>query len=523
MTLQDTCFWLFKPTYERKGIQQEFKPVFARYIGTEENSKYPDILATFLHQCKKHEDKTILFDGEIPLGDAKIVSYFSEQLQSIDIYCIKDEDVELFENKPDWNKKYADTLRHIIALAFQKENFFNDNIKRNFIKKLIVWSYHYLRANNLILDDSINPKCIYYGDITRHEIYFLIMLYHMGFDVLYFNPLREELFWDEIETEGLSKLHKYRQILPIRTLKEYSQEGTVMEQIQSSMFQIERELETQMYSDGVYKPWQFRKGNTEPIFFHGTLIDLTNNYHEPAKVRSGFTVKNQTVTVPHFFQKIEGEYEDRKKYIEFVKELKQGNHVLLVKDADKSLLPQTINRDDMLSLSFCILGDGSCNIEKLKKCTFYPLGKYNPDVQNFILNKINEVLLDEHLFTCNFEKEDRLSLIMLLINLHPNLVRMIDNFDFPNQVPKLLLFLEGEEGISNPMQMLLAFLYKVGFDLVILNPAGLCSLSLLPDYLYDTIRLETMIYDENAENILAEIERTEQKENKCIWKKLFKY
>ncbi len=522
MTLQDTCFWLFKPTYERKGIQQEFKPVFARYIGTEENSKYPDILATFLHQCKKYEDKTILFDGEIPLGDAKIVSYFSEQLQSIDIYCIKDEDVELFENKPDWNKKYADTLRHIIALAFQKENFFNDNIKRNFIKKLIVWSYHYLRANNLILDDSINPKCIYYGDITRHEIYFLIMLYHMGFDVLYFNPLREE-FWDEIETEGLSKLHKYRQILPIRTLKEYSQEGTVMEQIQSSMFQIERELETQMYSDGVYKPWQFRKGNTEPIFFHGTLIDLTNNYHEPAKVRSGFTVKNQTVTVPHFFQKIEGEYEDRKKYIEFVKELKQGNHVLLVKDADKSLLPQTINRDDMLSLSFCILGDGSCNIEKLKKCTFYPLGKYNPDVQNFILNKINEVLLDEHLFTCNFEKEDRLSLIMLLINLHPNLVRMIDNFDFPNQVPKLLLFLEGEEGISNPMQMLLAFLYKVGFDLVILNPAGLCSLSLLPDYLYDTIRLETMIYDENAENILAEIERTEQKENKCIWKKLFKY
>ena len=103
MTLQDTCFWLFKPTYERKGIQQEFKPVFARYIGTEENSKYPDILATFLHQCKKHEDKTILFDGEIPLGDAKIVSYFSEQLQSIDIYCIKDEDVELFENKPTKN------------------------------------------------------------------------------------------------------------------------------------------------------------------------------------------------------------------------------------------------------------------------------------------------------------------------------------------------------------------------------------------------------------------------------------
>ena len=75
MTLQ-TCFWLFKPTYERKGIQQEFKTEFARYIGTEENSKYPDILATFLHQCKKYEDKTILFDGKFRWATENRILFF---------------------------------------------------------------------------------------------------------------------------------------------------------------------------------------------------------------------------------------------------------------------------------------------------------------------------------------------------------------------------------------------------------------------------------------------------------------
>ena len=504
--------------YERKGIQQEFHPIFARYIGTEESKNYPDVLATLFHQSTEYADKTLLFDGEIPIGEAKVVAYFSEQLQNIDIYHIADEDVELFEDKPDWNKKYADALRYIITLAFQKEDFFNDNIKRNFIKKQIVWSYHYLRANNLVLDDSINPKCIYYGDITRHEIYFLIMLYRMGFDVLYLNPLREE-FWCEIETEGLSQLHKYRQMLPIRTIKEYSQEGAVLEQVQSSMFQIERELESQLYADGVYKPWQFRKGTTDPVFFHGTLIDLTSNFHEPAKVRMGFSVKEQTVKVPHFFQKIEGEYEDREKYIELIKELKQGNHTLFI-GSGESLIPQNLNRDDMLSLVFCISGDGTCNLEMLKTCNFYPLERYNPDVQNFILHKINEVLTDDHFLTCELKKEDRLMLIMMLLHLHPNLVRMIDNFDFPNQVPKLILFLQGEDEISNEMQMLFAFLYKVGFDLVILNPSGLCNLSLLPDYLYDTIRLETMVYDECLNNIMTHIDKLEKKKN--IWKRIFK-
>ena len=85
-------------------------------------------------------------------------------------------------------------------------------MRNNFITKLIVWTYTY--AKNIKYDSSINPKCIYYGNIERHEIYFLIMLYKMGYDVIYINPLKEE-FWSEIEEDRLSECIKSKGILSI--------------------------------------------------------------------------------------------------------------------------------------------------------------------------------------------------------------------------------------------------------------------------------------------------------------------
>lgn len=511
MTLRQLCFWIFRPTYERKGIQQEFKPLFARYIGVEKQEEYPDLLATL--GSKVRNDLCLAFDGEIPLGDGRIMSYFSEQLKSIDVYHIKNEDVELYEGHSDWNIRYANSLRKVVAAAFEKETFLNEHVKLNFVKKLIIWSYHYLRESNISLEESINPKCIYYGSISRHEIYFLFLLYYMGFDVLYLNPLKEE-YWDGIDTEHISKLHKYSQILPVCSFWEYTKKGHVIIQETAGGMELERELESTFYTDGVFKPWQFRNRITKPVLLHGTLTDLLYNYQEPAKVRQGFSVTEKTVQVPHFFQKIEGEYEDFREYQELVKQLQEGNYTVFLSDGGVSLLPHQLNRDDMLSLSFCMTGDGGFSKEKVKACNFYPLSRYNEDVQDFILEKINETLLQANVLTKSFGKEERLQVLMFLLHLHPNLIRMIDNFDYPEQVPKAVFFLEREEEFSEQVQLLIAFLFQVGFDLVVLNPSGLCNLSYLSKDYYDTIRLETMIYEETAEHVIQE--------KKSLFQRLFK-
>ncbi len=497
-SLKQICFQMWNPMYERKGIQSEFKPLFIRYIGVEIQEEYDDILKTLMTKCEEHQDKSLIFDTEISLGDAKIVSYFSEQLKSVDInhLTLEDitlfdnkpelsrslifdteislgdakivsyfseqlksvdinhltlEDITLFDNKPELSSKYLTALNEVIALATEKENFFNENIKRNFIKKLIVWSYHYLRNNNIRLEESVNPKCIYYGDITRHEIYFLIILFRMGFDVLYINPLREEN-WKEIDQLQLSELHKNKQILSIESLKKRVANGKILNQTESSTLQLERELENQFYTDGVYRPWQFRNGNTESFLIHSTITDIDVSFHEPAKVRMGFSVRGNVVRIPHFFQKIDGEFADFKKYKTLVKKCMQGDHVLFLSDRGESLLPQNLNRDDMLSLAFCMNGDGSCNIKKIKECPFYPLKKYSQEVQDFILGKINEVLLDPCMFTNTLNKEEKLSLLMFYLHIDEKIVRLIDNFDYPNQVPKFVLFLEKEDCVLNEMQ-----------------------------------------------------------------------
>lgn len=503
MTLRQLCFWIYRPTYERKGIQQEFQPLFVRYIGVEKPEEYPDLLATLEKQAREHSD--LLFDGEIPLGDGRIVSYFSEQLKSIDIYQIKDEDVELYEEHPDWNLRYADSLRKVVATAFERESFLNEHTKLNFIKKLIVWSYHYLRESHISLEESINPKCIYYGPISRHEIYFLFLLYYMGFDVLYLNPLKED-DWDEIDRKHISQLHKYSQMLPICSFREYQEKGSVISQQITGGMELERELETVFYTDGVFKPWQFRDGTTNSVLLHGTLMDLLYNYQEPAKVRQGFSVTGKMVQVPHFFQKIEGEYNDFKQYRALVKQLQEGNHTIFLSDRGFSLLPQQLNRDDMLSLSFCMTGDGGFQKEKVKECSFYPLARYSVEVQEFILQKINETLLCSDVFTKPFQKEQRLHALMFLLHLHPNLIRMIDSFDYPEQVPKVVFFLEKEEELSEQVQLLLAFLFQVGFDLVVFNPSGLCNFSYLSKDCYDTVRLDTLVYEETFAHVMQEKE-----------------
>ena len=79
------------------------------------------------------------------------------------------QEIVIFNNS-ETNFKFLNALEYIISIACKKENFLNENVRNNFITKLIVWAYTY--AKNIQYDDSINPKCIYYGNIQRHEIYF---------------------------------------------------------------------------------------------------------------------------------------------------------------------------------------------------------------------------------------------------------------------------------------------------------------------------------------------------------------
>lgn len=494
MSLKNACFNIWKSNTERQGIKANFKPLFTRFIGVENSSEYNDILKTYLEKFKENQDSCILFSGEIPMqAEFDLINYIGNELQRMNILDMQHQDIVLFDDAQ-INANFLKALDFIIPLAIRKEKFFNENTRNNFILKLIVWSYLYLRK--IKYETNRTPKCLYYGDITRHEIYFLMLVNLMGFDVLYINPLREEN-WADIDEVGLSTLHKNQQILPVESFQGRVQSGKVIENFESMTLQYERDIEEQLFTNtGVYRPWQFRNGTTNAIFVSSTIIDLDNNWNEPSRIRQGFKVVGQTVSVPVFFQQIDGIYKNSEEYRKILLKCSESQNTLLVTNRGVDLLNKNYSQDDKFKLTFYQLNDGTINRNDIKSADFYPLKKYKMEIQNIIIDKINETICDTRLFNQPLSKEQTLNLIISLLNINEKVIRLIDNYDFTENVPKITIFLNKDEALDDDIIYLLAFLHKMAFDIVIFCPSGYFgATNIINPERINNIRLDEMKYD----------------------------
>ena len=513
ISLKNACFNIWKSNYDRKGINAQFKPLFIRYIGVENLNEYNDILKTFVEKIKSCS-YAVYFDGSIPIqAEFDIINYVGRELQTMNVTNLKTQDITLFQNKQ-WNDMFLEALDYVVNLAIKQEKFFNDNVRNDFILKLIVWTYSYIRP--MTFENNISPKCFYYGDISRHEIYFLMMLHLMTFDVLFVNPLRDEN-WNEVDTPQLSTLHKNAQISQIDSLALKIQNAKVIDCEESITLQLEMEVENELLTNtGVYRSWQFRDGNTKPLFIRSTIIDLLNNYAEPSRVRSGFKVEGKTVTIPNYFFQIDGEYTDSSEYSNLVKTCTETPNTLVLTDCGNSLLESSLSDAQKLKLTFCLFSDGSFNIEEIKKLDFYQWDKYRDALEDFVLNKINE-LFSDNLFKKTLSEKDKFDLIGDILTINQNILKMADNFDYTDKIPKLVIYLNNEDFIPDRILYLIGFIYELGFDIIIFSPAGLISIdSVFNTSRFNRIRLDNMVYDATLEKV-----KRKEKSSKGFFNKLF--
>lgn len=499
MTLKTLCFNLWKTKYERKGIHDKFIPEFARYIGIEDDD-YPNVLKTLQQKVTEDNTHSILFDCKIPTTtDINLIRNIQTDLLSMDVTHLSTQDITMFEN-PIVNKIFLESLEYTVNLAIKNENFINAGVRNNFIIQLMLYTFVNIRPLNF--DDinigDITYKCIYFGNINRLDIYFLIMLYHMTFDVIYINPLKNE-YWDEIDTDHLSKLIEYQRIMPVSTLNTITQTASVIQINESMTLQFEQQLESELFTNtGLYKPWQLRGYNTAQMLIKGNTIDLNNNWNVPAKVRTGFNVTNNTVTIPHMFYKIDGVDANITDYKKTINICTQAETKLEINKEVESLLrnENTLNQDAELQLAFCQLTDGSFSIDKLKTFEWYPFAQYSKEAQMLIINKLNELIKNpEILNKTNLQQPERLHIAATILNMRKEIQRLIDGFDFSSDIPKIIYYLPNESSIDYNDSIILALLALIGFDIVVFSPAGQSRLNEYIDshYLCD-IRLEKMNY-----------------------------
>jgi hypothetical protein len=235
---------------------------------------------------------------------------------------------------------------------------------------------------------------------------------------------------------------------------------------------------------------------------------LKNNWDEPSRIRQGFKVGNNKVYVPNYFQQIDGVYSDLEEYKELINICTKSKNTIVINNNSSDWIHP--NRDaQKFQLTFCQLNDGSFDIEKLKQLPFYNFKNFKIEIQNLILSKMNECILDKNLFASPFNKDEILDFIMLIFNLDLNIIRLIDSFDFPQSVPKFVIFLDGNNAnLEDDFLLLLAFLQKCAFDIVIFNPGGLFDARrIINEQMIDCIRLEETNYDLTLKSLNSNVKK----------------
>lgn len=511
MSLKTAMYNIWKPDYERKGIASVFKPIFTRYVGVEDQNEYPNIILTLQKRTEENSRYAIMFDGQVPMqAEFDIITYVGNELKTMDVRNLKAQDIVLFDDSQS-NSVFLNALDQVVNLALNQETFYNESSRNDFILKLIVWTYSYIRP--MQFDNTHCPKCIYYGDISKHEIYFLMMLHLMTFDVIYINPLREDN-WD-IETLGISELHKNAQILPLQPLKQLTINAHVIEGEESITLQYEQQIaDSILAGTGSFRAWQYRDGDVAPLFIKASQYDLNANWPEPSRLRNGFKVQGKTVTVPSLFFQIDGVASDMTEYAKLVEMCTSQSNTLVLQDAGKSLLGKQISDTERLKLTFCMLSDGTFDINELKSLPFYDWDKYRDSLEDFILKKLNS-LFNDKMFKKTLTQNDKFDIVCDVLTMNQHIVKMADGFDYTDKVPKIVVFLNNEDYIEDRVLYLLGFIWQMGFDIVIFSPSGLISIdSVFDTNRFNLIRLDEMKYD-------MTLDKAKKKQKTGLFGKLF--
>ncbi len=481
---------------------------FCELIGIGSESSYNDTLALFNHKLKA-PDKGIILNGTIPKpSDQALISSILQELTQMRIGHFVNEDINLTASDT-LNANLRHALDEVISLAIQNERFSNETIRNNFIAKLMIWCNLYIE--DLDFNQDTPPKCLFYGPLKRHEVYFLLILVSIGMDVVYFNPTNDATFKNIVPNELCQNII-LGNISPVLVpYEERIAKGVVVEKVMTYAKKATNELAQALYQDtGIYKPWQFSHGTTKPIIMDSVIEDTLTYWHEPARLRPGFKTEGNVVYTPTFFTKISGVYQDVNAYYELISNLRQAKRCLFYEtphltSANLSQAQGTlqtlanINPQDLYSLAFCLNSDHTIKRDAIKQHILY--GKMltlRGELQEFILSKLEETFATNNLafFNFNITDKERIRLMAALFTADERLINLIDSYDFTSDIPKIIMYVNSRETFNQDDGMLLGLLRTMGMDIILLSPNGANNMEIvISDKFINAIKLEEFVYD----------------------------
>ncbi|TGE35088.1 hypothetical protein E4K67_27205 [Desulfosporosinus fructosivorans] len=391
-----------------------------------------------------------------------------------------------------------------VNLFVEKSSNVNTSIVLNFSLKLVTWFNRYLpklltRSNRNKkfsvggLDYEHNPKILFYGTIKSHEIYLLHAFHKMGCDVLYVNSDEEgdlpfrSFDDDKLMTQVMENEHN----LPLTTFPE----GERLIRKSTIAYKASKEIEEAIYNEevGLFKPWQFESYSTQPITLKTTLDELKILWTEPAKIRPEFKVKNKKVYVPNMFAKINGVSEDLNSYWLDLKTLSSAPNTRLLEDLPFTKISYT--RQELYQTGYLLNEQGFFDESKVMESQHYKFGYLKADLQHFLIVKINE-LLSSGMFLVSVDDKFKLKIIMTILTMDDSLIKLIEVFDYPQEIPKVIVYDNEKATFSENDAILLAYFNLIGLDVVIFTPTNYKTIEQqIKPSLFDIHQLPFVKYD----------------------------
>jgi hypothetical protein len=399
-------------------------------------------------------------------------------------------------------------IKTLNAYASRHDTGLKDSEFRRVATDLVKWLWNHVDDLLKNMDEGDVPCIVWYGDAKKSEMYFLYFIRLLGFDLLIFHPKGLDVIKELDPERKLTAVQEFQlkqEPRPFPTAKPV-RKATVAYQASK---EIDRILHTE--ATPIFKPWQYRSHLPVSLTLKTTYDELFLMSREKAFIRPNFSIEGNEVHIPSVFAKISGVSADKKEYWERIEELKNGDLALFIQYFP---FTNSIHVNHLFHYQHATGSDGKLDPQKIVKSVWWKHTQLPTGVQIGLASAISRVCANPKLIKEEHETMNDLQLYLFtqLTVLPQSVTGLLLKFDYPQAVPRLILYNSGNGGFSRSDASLLLLLNELGFDLFIFNPSGLRDIEqYIDEQHYDVHLMDRMELN------------YEYKEPKIpIWRRIFK-
>ena len=442
-----------------------FYNAFVVQYGVEDKLLFPSDMVAFYQQLKREGRKVCLENGRLPPPTPEEIAAVRRRNHQTAEQLAAD----LAANLQYPNNQQLPTLMRqaFLDVVLEEDKAVGGNLNRLLNKAvyLVAWMKRYQKD---LFQNWQAPEVgvfILFGACSGdNEALFLRLLAKLPVDVLVLLPdLNAPCV---LKDPALLDLHKEHSL----PMTDFPVEPSQM-RVRTAAYQAEREMDSILYQNtGLYRAKQHQKA--EAVTLQTMYEEIGLLWDQELKYRPGFAAEGDTVTVPVLLEKICG--------------MKDGPILPYWLEIKKLVTPETtlvtklpwqtgLEANPMKPYATQFLRQGRLQREKIKQHKDYPYGILRPEIQDYLLDKL-QVLLDEKLIAGTYQNGTEYTIVSTILGLPKDLLRRIQNFDFTKKNPKLIIISTTEETLSLEDSILVAFLNLVGFDILFFVPTGYQSI-----------------------------------------------